>query len=131
MEWRNCGVRLRLRMFTVHKIASLDLPELQPYRTMRHQAQHRDQGIFVAEGEKVVRRLLESHFKVVSLLLPEEWARELELLLQARPEQIDVFVAEKKLLETLTGFSLYQGLLAIAKIPGQRSLSNILGRSSK
>ncbi len=71
-------------MFTVHKIASLDLPELQPYRTMRHQAEHREQGIFVAEGEKVVRRLLESHLKVISLLLPEEWVRELEPLLQAR-----------------------------------------------
>ena len=118
-------------MFAVQKIASLDLPELQPYRTMRHQAEHREQGIFVAEGEKVVRRLLESHLKVISLLLPEEWVRELEPLLQARPEQIDVFVAEKKLLETLTGFSMYQGVLAMAEIPAQRELSNILECSSK
>src|SRR6266576_1853754 len=65
-------VRVRSsRMFTVRHITSLDLPELQPYRTMRHQAEHRDQGIFVAEGEKVVRRLLESDLKVISLLLPE------------------------------------------------------------
>ena len=118
-------------MFAVHKIASLDLPELQPYRTMRHQVEHREQGIFVAEGEKVVRRLLESDLKVISLLLAEEWVRELEPLLQARSEQIQVFVAEKKLLETLTGYSMYQGLLAIAKIPVQRELSNILECSSK
>ena len=118
-------------MFTVRHITSLDLPELQPYRTMRHQAEHREQGIFVAEGEKVVRRLLESHLKVISLLLPEEWVRELEPLLQARPEQLDVFVADKKLLETLTGFSMYQGLLAIANIPAQRELPKILERGSK
>src|SRR6058998_2826855 len=66
------------RMFTIRHIASLDVPELQPYRTMRHQTEHRDQGIFVAEGEKVVRRLLESDLKVISLLLPEQWVRELE-----------------------------------------------------
>ena len=30
------------------------------------------QGIFVAEGVKVVRRLLESRFEVVSVLLPEK-----------------------------------------------------------
>jgi tRNA G18 (ribose-2'-O)-methylase SpoU len=118
-------------MFTVRHITSLDLPELQPYRTMRHQTAHREQGIFVAEGEKVVRRLLESHLKVISLLLPEEWVLELEPLLQARQEQIQVFVAEKKLLETLTGFSMYQGLLAMAKIPTQRDLSNIPECSSK
>ena len=58
-----------------------DLPELQPYRTMRRQHEHREQGIFVAEGEKVVRRLLESKFSVVSVLLPEKWLRELDPLL--------------------------------------------------
>ena len=118
-------------MFTVRRITSLELPELQPYRTMRHQQAHREQGIFVAEGEKVVRRLLESRFGVVSVLLPEEWAREFEPLFEARPEPIEVYVAEKKLLENLTGFSMYQGLLAIGKIPAQRSLTRILEGSPK
>jgi len=116
-------------MFHVDKIESLDLPELQPYRTMRLQFQHREQGIFVAEGEKVVRRLLESKFIVVSLLLPEKWLGELEPLLRARPEDVAVFVAEKKLLETLTGFSMYQGLLAVAKVPARTSLEEIFERS--
>ena len=98
---------------------------------MRRQFEQRQQGIFVAEGEKVVRRLFESHFTVVSALLPERWLRELEPLLKNRPEHIQVYVAEKKLLETLTGFSMYQGLLAVGKIPPQRSLQEILARSSR
>jgi tRNA G18 (ribose-2'-O)-methylase SpoU len=101
----------------VRPIDSLDLPELQPYRTMRLQHEHRQQGIFVAEGEKVVRRLLESRFKVVSLLLPEKWLKDLETLIRSRPEEVAVFVADKALLETMTGFSMYQGLLAVGKIP--------------
>jgi hypothetical protein len=52
-------------MVSVQKIESLDLPDLQPYRTMRRQLEQRKQGIFVAEGEKVVRRLLESQLSVV------------------------------------------------------------------
>src|SRR5258705_1517410 len=99
-------------MLHVQTIESFDLPELQPYRTMRRQEEHKQQGIFVAEGEKVVRRLLESRLGVVSALLPEKWLAEFEPLLQGRPETVDVFVAEKALLETLTGFSMYQGLLA-------------------
>jgi len=118
-------------MFTVHRIHSFDLPELQPYRTMRRQMAHREQGIFVAEGEKVVRRLLESRFTVLSLLLPEMWLAELDHALQARPELIDVFVAEKQLLEKLTGFSMYQGLLAVGKIPAPVSFAEILQRGSK
>jgi tRNA G18 (ribose-2'-O)-methylase SpoU len=116
-------------MFSVRKIESLDLPELQPYRTMRQQMAHWEQGIFVAEGEKVVRRLLESKFIVVSLLLPEKWLVQLKLLLEGRPESIEVFVAEKELLETLTGYSMYQGLLALGKIPRRISLAEILARS--
>ncbi len=118
-------------MFTAQKITSFDLPELQPYRTMRRQMEHRQQGIFVAEGEKVVRRLLESHFEVVSVLLPQKWFLELEPVLGARPEHIRVFVAEKKLLETLTGFSMYQGLLAVGKIPPPVSLNQVLEQSQK
>jgi tRNA G18 (ribose-2'-O)-methylase SpoU len=118
-------------MFHLQRIESFDLPELQPYRTMRRQHEHREHGIFVAEGEKVVRRLLESRFMVVSVLLPEKWFRELEPLLQARREEIRVFLAEKELLETLTGFSMYQGLLAVGKIPPPASLEEILARGPR
>src|SRR6266542_1000405 len=101
----------------VHKIDSLELPELAPYRTLRRPLEHREQGIFVAEGEKVVRRLLESNFTVVSVMLPEKWLREFEPLIRSRPEEIRAYVAEKRLLEQLTGFSMYQGILAVGTIP--------------
>jgi tRNA G18 (ribose-2'-O)-methylase SpoU len=116
-------------VFQVQKIDSLQLPELQPYRTMRRQHEHRQQGIFVAEGEKVVRRLLASRFGVVSVLLPEKWFVELSPLLKARPETVQVYLAEKSVLETLIGFSMYQGLLAVGKIPKPVPLSDILDRS--
>ncbi len=111
------------------RIESFDLPELQPFRTMRRQHEHREQGIFVAEGEKVVRRLLESKFGVVSVLLPEKWLQELAPLLEARWEETRVFVAEKALLETLTGFSMYQGLLAVGRVPPLPTLEEIVARS--
>jgi len=53
---------------------------------MRRTLAHRQQGIFVAEGEKVVRRLLETDFTVVSVLLAEEWFQSFEPLLKSRPE---------------------------------------------
>jgi len=98
---------------------------------MRRQLEHRQQGILVAEGEKVVRRLLHSSFGVVSVLLPEKWLGDFEPMLEARPENVPVFVAEKDLLETLTGFTMYQGVLAIGRIPAQASLDEVLERSSR
>jgi len=113
----------------VQEIDALELPELAPYRTMRRQLEHRQRGIFVAEGEKVVRRLLESDFTVLSLLLPGTWLRKYEPLIRSRPEKVPVYIAEKSILEQLTGFSMFQGVLAVGKIPRAHTVEAVLQRS--
>jgi tRNA G18 (ribose-2'-O)-methylase SpoU len=118
-------------MFRTENIFSFDLPKLQPYATMRRPLEHERQGIFVAEGTKVVRRLLESRFEVVSVLLPEKHLESFRPLLAARPETLTVYLADKQLLESLIGFSMYQGVLAVGKIPAPTSLDDILQQSRK
>ena len=115
----------------IQKISSFDAPELQPYATMKRPWEHERQGIFVAEGTKVVQRLLESRFAVVSVVLPEKWLDDFRPLLETRPEPIIVYLAEKKLLETLTGFSMFQGVLAVARIPPPVSLDEIVSNNPK
>jgi tRNA G18 (ribose-2'-O)-methylase SpoU len=114
-------------MLRLEKISSLDRPELEPYRTLKRSGEHAALGIFVVEGDKVFQRLLESNFTIVSVLLIEERLAEFEPQLRARTEKdIAVFVCEKNLLAGMVGFELYQGVLAIAKIPPARSLETIL-----
>jgi tRNA G18 (ribose-2'-O)-methylase SpoU len=115
----------------IQKIVSFDAPELQPYASMRRPLEHERQGIFVAEGTKVVQRLLESRFTIVSVVLPEKWLDDFRTLLEDRPEPITVYLAEKKLLETLVGFSMFQGVLAVGKIPPPASLDDILQKNPK
>ncbi|HVU08338.1 MAG TPA: RNA methyltransferase [Verrucomicrobiae bacterium] len=117
-------------MFHIQKISSFDAPELRPYATLRRPLEHRQQGIFVAESEKVVRRLLESKLTVVSVVLPEKWLEEYRPLLAARPENVAVYLAEKKVLEMLIGFTMFQGVLAVGKVPPPISLEEILAKSS-
>ena len=113
-------------MIRIQKISSFDALELRPYATMRRPVEHETQGIFVAEGEKVVRRLLESHFTVVSAVFWERWLDDFRPLLEMRPEDITVYLAEKEWLEKLTGFSMFQGVLAVGKIPAPAPLETIL-----
>jgi len=116
-----------VRVRSVLAVAEFEAPELSPYRTMRWQLEQRQKGIFVAEGEKVVRRLLESEMEVVSLLLPTKWHEQYAELLAKRPEaQIDVFTAEKEVLEQLTGYSFYQGVLAVGRVPQPVDLAAII-----
>jgi len=118
-------------MFHLQTVDHLDDPRLLPYRTMKQQRDHHNQRIFVAEGEKVVRRLLESNLSMVSLALPEKWLPALAPFLEPRSEDVAVFLVEKAELEKLTGFSMYQGLLAVGRIPDSASLATVLATSAQ
>ena len=116
-------------MFHVQKISSFGAPELQPYATLRRPLEHRQQGIFVAESERVVRRLLKSHFTIVSLCMPEKHLEDFRADLDARTESIAVYLAPRQLLESLTGYSVFQGIFAVGKIPRLPSLDEIFQKS--
>jgi tRNA G18 (ribose-2'-O)-methylase SpoU len=118
-------------MFHVQRIANLDLPELAPYRTLKLPHEHRDRGFFVAEGDKVVHRLLASSLEIVSVLLPEHRLTEYDPALRARAEDILTFsVTEKRVLEELVGFEMFQGVMAVAKIPPAETLSSLLHKTA-
>ena len=108
----------------IRQVESLDLPELEPYRTLRRPQSHIAQGIFVAEGEKVVRRLLDSGLHVISILLTQSWL--IELQRSYKLADFDLYVAEKRLLETIVGYPLHQGIMAVARVPQEPALDRLL-----
>src|SRR5664279_5160821 len=116
----------------IQPVQSLDAPELALYCTLRRVEEHERAGVLVATNAKVVKRLLASRFTVVSALLTPAWLEKLEPLLRARPEaEICVYVGEQKLLETITGYQLHQGALAVAKIPPQPDFETLLNNSPR
>ncbi len=114
----------------IERVTSLDRTELAPYATLRQHEEHKRAGIFVAEGDKVVRRLLESHFGVTSVLLPQKRLAEFEPLVRARPEDVAVYVMEIAELQKLTGFPFFQGVLAIGRIPETHSIETVLAATT-
>ena len=116
----------RMATLLIETIASLDTPELSIYRTLRRPEEHERAGVLVASNIKVVQRLLVSRFPVISVLLTPEWFQRLEPKLRALPEDLRVYVGEKALLESITGYQLHQGALAVARIPPQPSFDALL-----
>ncbi|HUN66363.1 MAG TPA: RNA methyltransferase [Bacteroidota bacterium] len=108
----------------IEHIDSLEKPELLPYRTLRRPADHRDQGIFVAEGAKVVHRLLQSEIELLSVLCSPERLPAVETLLRKR--DVTVFLAPREVLETIVGFDLHQGIMAVAKVPASPPLDRFI-----
>lgn len=110
----------------IRKVQSLELPELQPYRTLRRPEDHRRAGILIAEGSKVVQRMIEAHLEIVSLLMTPEWYAKLQ------PDgNFPVYLAPQPLLETIVGYRLHQGVMGIGRIPAQPSLETVLARASQ
>ena len=105
----------------IREVLTLDLPELEPYRTLRRPEQHKKQGIFVAEGAKVVKRLLESPLPIVSILMTAEWKEQLSS--EKQLPEVPIFLAHRELLESIVGFSLHQGIMAVARVPPEQELS--------
>lgn len=113
---------------TVQRISSLEQPSLRPYRTLRRPREHLEQGVFVAEGEKVVRRLLASGLPTVSILLTEEWFDRISEGHYKLPP--DVFIGDKHLLETIVGFRMHQGIMAVGRVPTEKSLDDLVSSSA-
>ena len=121
------GFNSGVAILHIQPVQSLDAPELALYLTLRRVEEHERAGVLVATNIKVVKRLLASRYTVVSALLTPAWLEKLEPQLRARPEaEICVYVAEQKLLETITGYKLHQGALAVAKIPPQPDFETLL-----
>ena len=113
----------------IELVTSLDAPGLEPYRTLRRPLSHRERGVFIAEGSKVVLRFLESPLTAVSILLTPEWFERCRATLEARPDAVPAFVAEKELLETIVGFRCHQGIMAIGIVPAAPTVEAIVRAS--
>jgi len=121
-----------LAILQIIPVQSLDAPELALYRTLKRVEEHERAGVLVAANIKVVKRLLASRYPVVSALLTPAWLEKLEPQLRARPEtDLPVYVAGQKVLETITGYKLHQGALAVAKLPPQPDFETLLNHSPR
>lgn len=128
------ATRFNAGVATLHiqPVQSLDAPELALYRTLKRVEEHERAGVLVAANFKTVKRLLASRYTVVSALVTPAWLEKLEPPLRARTEaELPIYVAEPKLLETITGYVMHQGALAVAKIPPLPDLETLLKNSPR
>jgi tRNA G18 (ribose-2'-O)-methylase SpoU len=89
-------------------------PRLADYRDLRDvqlrehlEAEH---GLFLAEGEKVVRRAVTAGFAPRSFLMAPRWLEGLADVLE--PSGAPVYVLSEPLIEQVTGFHVHRGALA-------------------
>lgn len=88
-----------------------------------------ERGIFLAEGEKVVRRAIESGNTPRSFLMSPRWLAPLKDLLDRT--DAECFVLSDDAIESLTGFHVHRGALASLNRPELPSPATVLAKARR
>ena len=93
---------------------NLSDPRLADYANLRdvelRKSLEAEHGLFIAEGEKVIRRAVAAGYPVRSVLLAPRWAEPLADLLDELGDR--VHVVDDAVVEDITGFPVHRGALA-------------------
>jgi tRNA G18 (ribose-2'-O)-methylase SpoU len=85
-------------------------------------------GLFIAEGEKVIRRAVEAGYRPRSFLLAPRWLAGLADVVGRWPE-VPVYVLSEALAEQVTGFHVHRGALASLHREDRTAVPELLGLS--
>ncbi len=86
-------------------------------------------GLFMAEGELVVRELIDSTYEPESVLISRTRLDTMGEVLARLPGSTPVYVAPRELMATIAGFDIHRGVLACARRGADRTPADVIDRS--
>jgi tRNA G18 (ribose-2'-O)-methylase SpoU len=98
------------------QIEDPDDPRIAAYRQVRERDLVGREGLFIAEGEVVLRTLVSSPLvRPVSLLVAAQRLERMAAITAALDETVPVYVAVQPVLDAIAGFHLHRGLLGLGE----------------
>ena len=107
----------------VQRIEITDLadPRVDVFRNVRDADMRGRDGLFMAESELVLRRLVRMPDRLHSILLSHEKYCKLAPALESLPANVPVFVTSLKLMHEIAAFHIHRGVLAAGvRLPAER-----------
>jgi len=100
----------------VHPVTEPDDPRIEGYREVRERDLAGREGLFVAEGrvvlEKAVRAIPD---RIVSVMVAEKRLDSLADVLAGLPPETPVYAASQAVMDTVVGFPIHRGVLALGR----------------
>jgi tRNA G18 (ribose-2'-O)-methylase SpoU len=85
-----------------------------------------ERNVILIEGEKQVRRLLETKHTLVTLFMEKRFYEVFaSLLSHCNLGEVECFSAERQMMEKIVGYRLHQGVMALAERPAYVSLAEM------
>ena len=107
-------------------------PRIAAYRAIRERDLVGREGLFIAEGEVVVRVLVErSLHSPVSLLIAEKRVGGLADLIADVPADMPVYSASQAVMDEIAGFPMHRGILALGRRAPATSAAGVLAKAGQ
>ena len=116
---------------TIERLADPTDPRLRDFTSLRdvelRTAREAEEGLFIAEGEKTIRRALAAGYEPRAFLLTEAWLGSVEEMAGDAP----VFVVPDDVLDATTGYPVHRGALASFHRRPLPSLDDVLSSARR
>lgn len=109
----------------MHRIDSPTDPRVAPFVTLKDRDIAREHGLFIAEGEHLLARLIDSPLRVDRVLLSERRADEIGPMV---PVGVPVYVATDAIMRDVIGYKFHSGVIAAGVRPAPRSIDEVVPR---
>lgn len=109
------------------EIVNIDDTRISHYRSLKFTpSQHIKENLFIAEGRRVVEKLLNSNLDIISFFATTEFYDTYSELIKKHfiPKE-QQFFATKELMKEIVGFKIHTGIMAMAKQPTMYPISNL------
>jgi tRNA G18 (ribose-2'-O)-methylase SpoU len=108
-------------------ITDPDDPLIGAYRAVKERDLVGREGLFIAEGEVVVRVLARTpRHQMLSLLLAERQVDRLADLLASLPDGVPVYRAGQAVMDAIVGFPIHRGILGLGRRSAQTDAGQLL-----
>ncbi|MFZ0266404.1 TrmH family RNA methyltransferase [Caulobacter sp.] len=107
-------------------------PRVAAYRDIKERDLVGRQGLFIAEGETVLRAFVrDAPERVQSLLIDGKRADKLDEVFAGLPAGVPVYVVGQAVLDAIAGFHLHRGVLAVGAKPQPLSADALLAEAGE
>jgi tRNA G18 (ribose-2'-O)-methylase SpoU len=107
----------------IDRIVSPDDSRVVPFTALKDRTIAREHGLFIAEGDYLLRRLIDSPLKTHSVLLSDRRSDEIAPLV---PAGIPVYVAGDTVLSDIMGFKFHRGVIAAGIRPAPQTIDDVI-----
>jgi len=109
----------------IHRVDLATDPRIAPFTSLKDRDIAREHGLFIAEGEHLLQRLIGSALKTDRILLSDRRVDEIAPMV---PADVPIYVATDAMMRDIIGHKFHSGVIAAGVRPSAKGIDQVVPR---